>query len=237
MNKHEAGFQVAGRRADAAQDVVYRWLKQHVLTLPRHEGTFLTEAEVCRGTGTSRTPVREALLRLEADGLLQIVPKKGAYVPPITEAEIEAVMQARGLVEEWCARQVASFGDMLADELDRLMARQVEVRQDAVAFIECDREFHRTIVRAAGNPVLGDFYESLRDRQLRMGVHAISASGNRSESVLAEHAAIVDGIRRGEPELAAAAVAEHLSRTLVALRLPMAAGWNMAAPASVGQRN
>jgi len=226
MRDHETVFLVASHRTDAAQDVVYRWLKQHVLMLPRHEGTFLTEAEVCRETGTSRTPVREALLRLEADGLLQIVPKKGAYVPPITEAQIEAVMQARGLVEEWCARQVSSFGEMLASELDRLMARQIEVRQDPVAFIECDREFHRTIVRAAGNPVLADFYESLRDRQLRMGVHAIATSGNRGERVLAEHAAIVDGIRRGEPDLAAAAVAEHLARTLVALRLPIVVGWN-----------
>ncbi|RWL20821.1 MAG: GntR family transcriptional regulator [Mesorhizobium sp.] len=218
-----------GQRADAAQDVVYRWLKQHVLTLPSREGTFLTEAEVCRETGTSRTPVREALLRLEADGLLQIVPKKGAYVPPITETEIEAVMQARGLVEEWCARQAAGFGDMLATELDRLIARQVEVQHDTVAFIECDRDFHRTIVRAAGNPVLADFYESLRDRQLRMGVRAITISGGRGDSVLAEHAAIVEGIRHGQPEQAAAAVAQHLARTLVALRLPIAAGWGSVA--------
>ncbi|MBB4276024.1 GntR family transcriptional regulator [Rhizobium mongolense] len=218
-----------GQRADAAQDVVYRWLKQHVLTLPSREGTFLTEAEVCRETGTSRTPVREALLRLEADGLLQIVPKKGAYVPPITETEIEAVMQARGLVEEWCARQAAGYGDMLAAELDRLIARQVEVQHDTVAFIECDRDFHRTIVRAAGNPVLADFYESLRDRQLRMGVHAITIFGGRGDSVLAEHAAIAEGIRRGQPEQAAAAVAQHLAQTLVALRLPTAAGWGLVA--------
>ncbi len=122
----------AGQRGDAAQDVVYRWLKQHVLTLPSREGTFLTEAEVCRETGTSRTPVREALLRLEADGLVQIVPKKGAYVPPIAEAEIEAVMQARGLVEEWCARQAAGFGELLAGELDRLIAQQLEVQHDPV---------------------------------------------------------------------------------------------------------
>jgi DNA-binding GntR family transcriptional regulator len=220
-----------GQRADAAQDVVYRWLKQHVLTLPSREGTFLTEAEVCRETGTSRTPVREALLRLEADGLLQIVPKKGAYVPPITETEIEAVMQARSLVEEWCARQAAGFGNMLAVELDRQVALQVEVQHDPVAFIERDREFHRTIVRAAGNPVLADFYEGLRDRQLRMGVHAITISGGRGDSVLAEHAAIVEGIRRGQPEQAAAAVAQHLARTLVALRLPTAAGWGSVATA------
>ena len=218
----------AGQRGDAAQDVVYRWLKQHVLTLPSREGTFLTEAEVCRETGTSRTPVREALLRLEADGLVQIVPKKGAYVPPIAEAEIEAVMQARGLVEEWCARQAAGFGELLAGELDRLIAQQLEVQHDPVAFFGCDRDFHRTIVRAAGNPVLANFYESLRDRQLRMGVHAISMSGGRAESVLAEHAAIVEGIRSGQPEQAAAAVAEHLAQTLVALRLPMAVGWGAA---------
>jgi DNA-binding GntR family transcriptional regulator len=53
--------------------------------------------------------------------------------------------------------------------------------------------------------------------------------------VLAEHAAIVDSIRRGEPELAAGAVAEHLSRTLVALRLPIAAGWNALLPAGLRQ--
>ena len=220
-----------GQRSDAAQDVVYRWLKQHVLTLPSREGTFLTEAEVCRETGTSRTPVREALLRLEADGLLQIVPKKGAYVPPITETEIEAVMQARGLVEEWCVRQAAGYGDMLAVELDRLVALQVESQHDPVAFIECDREFHRTIVRAAGNPVLADFYESLRDRQLRMGVHAITISGGRGDNVIAEHAAIVEGIRREQPEQAAAAVADHLARTLAALRLPRTAGWGSVAVA------
>ncbi|WP_292414469.1 GntR family transcriptional regulator [Mesorhizobium sp.] len=223
--RRETGASVLGGHVDAAQDIVYRWLKQHVLTLPSQEGTFLTEAEVCRGTGTSRTPVREALLRLEADGLLRIVPKKGAYVPPITEADIEAVMQARGLVEEWCSRRAASFGEMLAAELDRLIAEQVDLLQDPVAFIECDREFHRTIVRAAGNPVLADFYESLRDRQLRMGVHVMTISGGRGESVLAEHAAIVEGIRRGDPEQAAAAVAEHLACTFVALRMPVAAGW------------
>ena len=65
-------------------------------------------------------------------------------------------------------------------ELERLVGRQEELQQDSVAFIECDREFHRTIVRAAGNPVLADFYESLRDRQLRMGLHAIAISGGRA---------------------------------------------------------
>jgi DNA-binding GntR family transcriptional regulator len=210
--------------AGAAQDVVYWWLKRHVLTLPRYEGTFLTEAEVCRQTGTSRTPVREALLRLEADGLLRIVPKKGAYVPPITDAEFESIMEARGLVEEWCVRRASSIGDLLADELDRLIDEQKQARNDPVAFIESDREFHRTIVRAAGNPVLVEFYESLRDRQLRMGLHAIAKSQARIESVLAEHGEIARAVRGAKADLAASAVAGHLAKTLAVLRLPIGPG-------------
>ncbi|MBL0375401.1 GntR family transcriptional regulator [Rhizobium sp. KVB221] len=213
-----------GQQADSAQDIVYRWLKQHVLTLPRHEGTFVTEAEVCRAIGISRTPVREALLRLESDGLLKIVPKKGAYVPPITETEVEAVMQARGLVEDWCVRRAAVSNEPLAVQLERLVSQQEEFQQTPVKFIECDREFHRAIVRSAGNPILTDFYESLRDRQLRMGLLAIAASEARSSTVLAEHAAIVQAVRLGDPERAAAAMALHLSNTLVALRLPTATG-------------
>jgi DNA-binding GntR family transcriptional regulator len=211
----------AGRKAEAAQDAVFRWLKQHIVTLPRGDGVFLTEAEVCRATGTSRTPVREALLRLEADGFLQIVPKKGAYVAPITEAEIDAVMQARKLVEEWCARQASSLGDTLARELDHLIDQQADLTDDPVAFIESDRLFHRAIVSAAGNPVLTGFYESLRDRQLRMGVHAVATSDQRSGDVLGEHRKIVDGIRKGDAEAASAAMGRHLATTLTALRMPI----------------
>ncbi len=214
-----------GRRAEAAQDVVFRWLKQHIVTLPRGDGVFLTEAEVSRATGTSRTPVREAMLRLEADGFLRIVPKKGAYVAPITEADIEAVMQARKLVEQWCARQASSLGETLARELDQLIDQQAELMDDPVAFIESDRLFHRAIVSAAGNPVLTGFYESLRDRQLRMGVHAVATSNRRSGDVLGEHRAIVAGIRMGVPEEAAAAMARHLATTLAALRMPIIRPW------------
>jgi DNA-binding GntR family transcriptional regulator len=218
-------FPSTGHRAEAAQDVVFRWLKQHIATLPRRDGVFLTEAEVSQATGTSRTPVREALLRLEADGVLQIVPKKGAYVPPVTEADIDAVMQARGLVEEWCARRAAALGAALAEQLDELVARQTAQKDDPVAFIESDREFHRAIVSAAGNPVLAGFYESLRDRQLRMGVYALTTSGRRIDEVLTEHAAIVAALRMRDGDGAAAAVGRHLETTLAALRLPAMPRW------------
>jgi DNA-binding GntR family transcriptional regulator len=206
-----------------AQDAAYRWLKRHVATLPRHVGTFLTEAGVAEAMGTSRTPVREALLRLEAEGFLQIVPKKGAFVPSITDAEVEAVMQARGLVEDWCVRRTAPVAESLALDLERLVNQQEALQDNAYQFIECDRDFHRTIVRTAGNPVLAEFYESLRDRQVRMGLRVIAASEERTRIVLSEHTAIVEGVRSADPARAAAAVAVHLSGTLAALHLPSVA--------------
>lgn len=210
---------------ESAQDATYRWLKGRIGALPRQEGIFLTEAEVCEATGKSRTPVREALLRLETEGFLQIVPKKGAYVPPISDAEIEAVMQARELVEEWCVRRAALLADSLAPELGQLVDRQQGLLEDPVGFIECDRAFHRAIVRAAGNPVLVEIYESLRDRQVRMGLRAIAAAEDRARAVLAEHTAIVEGIGSGDPARAAAALGAHLGGTLAALRLPTVRHW------------
>ncbi len=216
-------IRAGSQKVEAAQDVVFAWLKKHILTLPRSEASFLTEAEVCHATGMSRTPVREALLRMEADGFLRILPKKGAYVPPITEAEVEAIMQARELVEDFCVRRAALLADVVAPELERLLKDQEKQQKSPLEFIESDREFHRTIVRAADNPVLAGFYESLRDRQMRMGIHAIATSDQRIANVLTEHRAIVEGVRSADPESAAAAMTEHLARTLVVLRLPVVA--------------
>ncbi|TMR00528.1 GntR family transcriptional regulator [Actinomadura soli] len=215
-----------GRPRESAQDTTYRWLKRHIGSLPRQEGTFLTEAEVCEATGMSRTPVREALLRLETEGFLKIMPKKGAFVPPVSDAEIEAVMQARELVEDWCVRRAAPLAAGLAPELTELVDRQKGLLDDPVGFIECDRAFHRAIVRTAGNPVLAEFYESLRDRQVRMGLRAIAAAEDRARVVLAEHGAIVEAIRSGDPLRAAQALAAHLDSTLNVLRLPSVANWD-----------
>ena len=207
-------------KPEAAQDAVFAWLKKRVVSVPRTDGAFLTEAQVCRATGVSRTPVREAFLRLESDGFLQIVPKKGAFVPPITEGEVEAIMQARGLVEDFCLRRAVHVGEYLAPELDRLLASQEKQQDSPLEFIELDREFHRAIVRAASNPILADFYEGLRDRQTRMGVHAIATSHRRMDEVLAEHRAIAEGLRSGDADEAAAAMARHLTATLSVLRSP-----------------
>lgn len=213
----------AGGVEQSAQELAYAWLKQHVVTVPRSEGAFLTEAHVAKESGTSRTPVREALLRMEAEGFLQILPKKGAFVPPISDAELDAVMQARALIEDWCIRQVAAAPDAVVDRLNRLLAEQDELLSDPIAFIECDRAFHRTIVSAAGNTVLAEFYESLRERQVRMGLRAVADAPERARTVVNEHAAIVAGLSSGDARRATSALGAHLDETLAAIRSPVIA--------------
>jgi len=228
------GTRSSARADGSAQDVAYQWLKEHIAALPRHGGTFLSEAEVAKSTGTSRTPVREALLRLEAEGFLQIVPKKGVFVPPISDGEVRAVMQARELVEDWCVQRITPASEAFLTELERLVDEQHKAMEDPVTFIECDRAFHRASVRQAGNPVLAEFYESLRERQVRMGLRAVANGDNRAQAVIAEHSAIVEAIRTGDPARAREALALHLSSTLQVLHLPDVPGWPGAEPSVVG---
>ena len=209
--------QHVGSRPPSAQDVTYAWLKKHISELSPEGGVFLSESEVAQAAGTSRTPVREALLRLETEGLLTIVPKKGAYVPPISDREIEAVMQARALVEDWCIRRIVPVEPSFVARLEDMVAEQEALIDDPVAFIDQDRAFHGALVRQAGNPVLAEFYESLRERQIRMGVRAVVTGENRARKVLEEHSALVRALADGDP---GPALAAHLDSTLAVLRQP-----------------
>src|SRR6478735_1435960 len=146
----------------SAPDIAYQWLKTYIAELPRDEESFLNEAVLAKSTGTSRTPVREALLRLEAEGFIKRVPHKGAYVPPISDPDVRAILQARSVVEKWA---VLGLGDLLEGQIDalqRLIDQQRVAQDEPARFIELDTEFHTLMVRAGGNPILADFYSSLR---------------------------------------------------------------------------
>ncbi|WP_280470794.1 GntR family transcriptional regulator [Nocardia farcinica] len=205
--------------AASAPELAYEWLKNTILTLPRDEEMFLSEAQVAAASGTSRTPVREALLRLEAEGFIRRVPHKGAYIPALTDKDVDDVMQARRVVEEWSIAQVAPNPGQVPDRLRELLAAQ-DADTDPVEFIAHDLEFHTIVIRAAGNQVMHEFYRSLRDRQMRMGVRIMLSDERRKKQVLVEHGAIVDALAAGDTEAAIHAVREHLDTTLCSLKQP-----------------
>src|SRR3954454_15696101 len=88
-------------------------------------GTLLSENEIAQRLGLSRTPVRQAFVQLEAEGLLELYPRRGALVVPVAASEIEDVFEARLLVEEHCARRAATGGGAaLAAQLAEAIAAQ-----------------------------------------------------------------------------------------------------------------
>ncbi|MEU6309619.1 GntR family transcriptional regulator [Streptomyces sp. NPDC047014] len=205
-----------------AADRVYRHVKDGVLDRRYEGGTLLTEGELAEAVGVSRTPVREALLRLETEGLLKLYPKKGALVLPVSAQEIDDVLETRLLVEEFTVRRAVPTPPGLLDRLTALLDEQRRHADagDLAAMMAADRGFHAEIVRHAGNQILCRLYDQLRDRQLRMGVALLHAHPDRLERTLVEHAEILAALRAGDVETAAAAVRGHIGRVDALLRGP-----------------
>ncbi|MEV7542926.1 GntR family transcriptional regulator [Streptomyces sp. NPDC089915] len=203
-----------------AADRVYRHVKEGVLDRRYEGGVLLTEGELAVAVGVSRTPVREALLRLETEGLLKLYPKKGALVLPVSAQEIADVVETRLLVEEFTVRRAVPAPPALLERLTELLEelRRYAARGDLAAMMAADRCFHAEIVRHAGNQILSRLYDQLRDRQLRMGVALLHAHPDRVERTLAEHAEILDALRAGDREAAAAAVRGHIGRVEALVR-------------------
>jgi DNA-binding GntR family transcriptional regulator len=164
--------------------------------------------------------VREALLRLEAEGVLRLLPKRGALVLPVTTEQMLDVIEARRLIEAWAVRKVvgdARGTSRVVAALERHIAimRAALAAGDGPGYVSADRDFHAEIVNAAGNSVLSDTYRGLRDRQLRMGVvnmldESAAPDAARIEATLHDHERITTAIREGRLEIAEAAVSEHL---------------------------
>lgn len=211
----------APAKSPPAAERVYLHVKAGVLDRSYEGGTLLTEGDLAEAVGVSRTPVREALLRLEAEGLLKLYPKKGALVLPVSAQEIADVVETRLLVEQHAvAKVVGAVPPGLLARLEESLAEQRDLAAagDLAAFAVADRCFHAEIVRAAGNRILAHLYDQLRDRQLRMGVATMHAEPSRVAKNIAEHTEILDALRAGAAGAAAEVVDRHVSWVKVLAR-------------------
>src|SRR5882757_5114305 len=112
---------VTANKPPPAAERVYTHVKEAVLDRRYEGGTLLNEGELAEAVGVSRTPVREALLRLEAEGLLKLYPKKGALVLPVSAQEIADVVETRLLVEEHATRKAVPAPPALLHRLEELL--------------------------------------------------------------------------------------------------------------------
>lgn len=208
-------------RRVSAQQRAYEHLKERLVMGGLDGGEFLTESVIAEELGISRTPVREALFRLEVEHLVTLVPGRGAFIPHVTERAIRELIEVRDLIECHAITKIGSpVSAALLAKLDEHIDEQRLLDQAPVDFIRQDRSFHQTIVDASGNALLSGVYAGMSDQQTRMGVRAVTDHADRFESVLKEHRDIVEGLRGGDLSQAVKAVRVHLESSLQVLLDP-----------------
>ncbi|MBO1414239.1 GntR family transcriptional regulator [Streptomyces sp. FH025] len=182
-----------------AADRAYELTKDLILSGGLPGGMLISEGEIAERAALSRTPVREAFLRLQAEGLLQLFPKRGAVVVPVGPGEAEDVLELREALESTAVRRITRRAEPLDDLLRQLselidLQREPARRADVGAFADADEAFHRGIVTAGGNALAERFYETLRDRQRRMAVQLLQPRPERLAALIEEHTALVERI-------------------------------------------
>ena len=199
------------RSAGTAADVVHHRLRQEIVTLRLPPGAPIFEKEIAAAHGVSRTPVREALLRLEDEGLVEITPKSGTRVARIPVVALGDAMCAREALELMLVRRAAArarASDITAMRAILLRQHECVEAHDEAGFHESDEALHFAIAEAAGHPGVWTMVLQIKvqlDRLRRMTL----PNFDWLRHVVHEHEAVVEGIGSGDPDRAAAAMQSH----------------------------
>ena len=191
---------------------VYDHLRDEILADRLEPGTVLNEVALAQSLGVSRGPVREALGRLAAEGLVTIRPRRGAVVRALSKEEFLDAYQVREALEVMAVRLAVprltpdDFGAMqqLIDE----MSAHAE-RGDVQGFFEANTAFHEAFFDASRNRMLKDMYRQLRGQIDRYRLRSLALRGNLQRSI-SEHKAILRAAKAGDVERAAHLVSEHI---------------------------
>lgn len=206
-------------RPNAAQRA-YDFAKWAILNAVYPAGSVVTVSSLAGELGVSRNPAREALLRLEAEGLVRVVPRRGAVVATFSPQEVEDVLEARILVENYtAARSFENRKKFLPDLLqahDEMKQRRRE--QDTAGFTRADRLFHEIIVDGAENAVLSEMYRSLRERQTLFTSTMVRGRTDRMDAAIAEHEGIIEKLEGDDEDAFIDVVNSHLQWSIALAR-------------------
>ena len=195
-------------------DQVYREIKGAIVSEDIKPNDVIQERAIAEQLGVSRTPVREALKKLEFEGWVETRPWKGVVVNDVDRADMVEVFQCRLANEGFVLRVISSdITDENLKDLAEFQKRMEDVKYESPQeFIHEDRNFHMYLAQLTNNRRLIQFLDHLSDQMIRLGIKVISDS-SRIDETLVEHQAIIDALRERSPELAYEAIANHIHRT------------------------
>ncbi len=193
-------------------EIAYTRLKDALVTLAYKPGEYLNTAQVMERLGLGRTPINQALHRLSAEGLVQIIPRKGAMAAPLSMDDALELIEVRMVNETLCMRLAAAA--ITVGEIQELEAvakdfENAAAQRDMVTLMNTDRLFHEKIASAARNTMLKDILSVLHARSQRFWAMSFSTLGH-VEEVVAEHRAIVATLASHDAQAAAEAAKTHI---------------------------
>ena len=195
------------------RDVVFNTLRQAILRGELKPGERLMEIQLANKLGVSRTPIREAIRKLELEGLVLMIPRKGAEVAEITEKNLRDVLEVRCALEE-LAVQLAC--ERIDDEgLEQLKSAALHFRDvldsdDITKVAGADGAFHDVIFEATDNRRLIQLLNNLREQMYRYRIEYLKKKECYPQ-LIAEHKAIIDAIAAGDKEKATGITGQHIN--------------------------
>jgi len=208
----EPNFQVNMNEYLPLRDVVFNTLRQAILRGELKPGERLMEIQLANKLGVSRTPIREAIRKLELEGLVLMIPRKGAEVAEITEKSLKDVLEIRRALEDLAVRLACE--KITKEEIKELKKagdefKKVLKSQDITEVAEADVRFHDVIYMATDNPKLIQLLNNFREQMYRFRVEYLKKAEVRPQ-LLAEHDEIIKFITEGNKEEASRVVCKHI---------------------------
>lgn len=191
---------------------VYGSIRRSILTLRLAPYAALSEKELASQFSVSRTPVREALIKLAADGLVDILPQRGTFVAPIRFAEVMEAQFIREALEIAVIRRVASAPNVaLLEELSDALSRQSDAiaKHDFETFLQLDENFHKMFSDYCELPNGWRMIQNVKGQLDRVRFLSLPEPGHLA-ALLDQHSQIVEAVRLNQPDLAAAQLQRHL---------------------------
>jgi DNA-binding GntR family transcriptional regulator len=193
-------------------DQVASFLREEIYGGHLRPGERLLELELCERLDVSRAPLREALLALQNEGLVEVRPHRGATVVEFSEDDIREVFALRRILDPFAARAAAERED--PDSLQALRQALAGIenaleRREGIAVALAHAEFHRVLGRASGLPRLAAFIDSLCTQMLASHALGTAEHLDLAATIVPDHLAIVEAISKGDAELAEQATREH----------------------------
>ncbi len=200
---------------DHSDRPIYALLRQDIVTLRLRPGERLSENELALRFGTSRAPVREALIRLVDDGLIDVRPQRGSFVSRISLKAMERARFVREALEVAIVRRAAKLGlsDAMRSQLEAAIASQAEARGDPERFTQLDDYFHRSFAQGASLDSVWAIIEREKvqfDRVRFLSLPEITPV----DLLIEQHRAILKAVLSRQPVAAEEAIRNHMSEVL-----------------------